>query len=59
MPDKKSKLKKSKKSKDLKDSKDLFKMKNVLPSNFNKDITPNGLSIFWQLIQIIGIIFNI
>ena len=39
MPDKKSKSKKSKKSKDLKESKDLFKMKNVLPSNFNKDIT--------------------
>ena len=33
MPTKKSKLKKSKKSKDL------FKTKNILPSNFNKDLS--------------------
>jgi len=63
MPTKKSKLKKSKKSKDLKESKDLFKMKNVLPSNFNKDITKkNNLKMLKGVIYttlIINIIFII
>ena len=60
MPDKKSKLKKSKESKD---SKDLFKMKNILPSNFNKDITKkNNLKMLKGVIYttlIVNIIFII
>lgn len=57
MPEKKNKSKKSK------DSKDLFKMKNILPSNFNKDITKkNNLKMFKGVIYttlIINIIFII
>jgi len=58
MPTKKSKLKKSK------ESKDLFKMKNVLPSNFNKELSKknnlkmlNGVIYTTLIINIIFIIY--
>jgi hypothetical protein len=54
MPDKKRKLKKSKESKE---SKDLFKTKNVLPANVNKELSKkNNLKMLKSMVYIMLIV---